>query len=256
VLSYGVLGPLRVTHAGLPVPVGAKKQRTVLALLLARANRAVGLDDLVDEVWSHDPPVSTVANVRTYAANLRRAFAACGEPDALTRSGDGYQLTVGMAACDALAFDELRRRADDERGRGDLHGCVRTLEEATALWRGPALSGVAAGANLRPYRAALDESRLAALEELAAARIEVGAFTAAVPRTATPVTTPRPAVRGGGPRRSWTTSVMPTPKRCVHGSPACPDDSSCTRGPVGPFAHPRCERRLAVNLADGHPRAR
>jgi DNA-binding winged helix-turn-helix (wHTH) protein len=108
VLSYGVLGPLRVTHAGLPVPVGAKKQRTVLALLLARANRAVGLDDLVDEVWSHDPPVSAVANVRTYAANLRRAFAACGEPDALTRSGDGYQLTVGMAACDALAFDELR----------------------------------------------------------------------------------------------------------------------------------------------------
>ena len=152
-LSYGVLGPLRVTHAGLPVPVGAKKQRTVLALLLARANRAVGLDDLVDEVWSHDPPVSAVANVRTYAANLRRAFAACGEPDALTRSGDGYQLTVGMAACDALAFDELRRRADDERGRGDLHGCVRTLEEATALWRGPALSGVAAGDDAAARRA-------------------------------------------------------------------------------------------------------
>jgi len=67
--------------------------------------------------------------------------------------------------------------------------------------RCPGESG-STGANLRPYRAALDESRLAALEELAAARIEVGAFTAAVPRTATPVTTPPPAVRGGGPRRS------------------------------------------------------
>jgi DNA-binding SARP family transcriptional activator len=183
VLTFTVLGPLRVLRDGEPVSLGAKKQRTVLALLIARANLAVGLDDLIDEVWPADPPESAVANVRTYAANLRREFAAAGEPDVLRRSGDGYQLTVGPAACDALVFDDLRQRAGEARAGGDLAGCVRMLEEAGRLWRGSALAGIAvgAGARLRAYASALDEAHLAAIEELADVRVDLGAAGAALP---------------------------------------------------------------------------
>ena len=176
-LTFTVLGPLRVLRDGEPVSLGAKKQRTVLALLIARANLAVGLDDLIDEVWPADPPESAVANVRTYAANLRREFAA----DVLRRSGDGYQLTVGPAASDALVFDDLRQRAGDARAGGDLAGCVRMLEDAGRLWRGSALAGIAVGARLRAYASALDEAHLAAIEELAEVRVDLGAAAAALP---------------------------------------------------------------------------
>ncbi|WP_239159930.1 AfsR/SARP family transcriptional regulator [Virgisporangium ochraceum] len=178
---FAVLGPLRVHLDGEPVSLGAKKQRTVLALLVARANRTVGLDDLIDEVWPDDPPESAVANVRTYAANLRRAFAAAGSPDVIVRSGDGYQLTLDPPTCDALVFDDLRQRAADARAGGDLAGSARLLEEAGRLWRGSALAGVAAGTRLRAYAAALDEAQLATVEELAEVRVDLGAAAAALP---------------------------------------------------------------------------
>ena len=180
-LTFTVLGPLRVLRDGEPVSPGAKKQRTVLALLIARSNRAVSLDDLIDEVWPDDPPESAVANVRTYAANLRREFAAVGAPDTIVRSGDGYQLTLGPAACDALVFEDLRQRAGAARAGGDLAGCARLLEEAGRLWRGSALGGVAAGPRLKAWAAALDAAQLAAVEELAEVRVDLGAAATALP---------------------------------------------------------------------------
>src|SRR5687767_7314507 len=96
-----VLGPLRVRcHDGTLVQLGTPKQRHVCALLLLRAGRLVTVDELVDELWPGRPPASSIANIRTYAARLRRAFAnrPCGvriEP-----RGSGYALHV-----DAESYD-------------------------------------------------------------------------------------------------------------------------------------------------------
>ena len=45
---FGVLGPLQMSVGGREVPLGAAKQRAVLALLLINRNRPVAIDSLID----------------------------------------------------------------------------------------------------------------------------------------------------------------------------------------------------------------
>ena len=42
-LNFGVLGPLQLSVDGTPVPLGAPKQRAVLAMLVINRNRPVGV---------------------------------------------------------------------------------------------------------------------------------------------------------------------------------------------------------------------
>ena len=49
-VEFRVLGPLEVRVDGRSVPLGAAKQRLVLAALLADANAVVSVDRLVDIV--------------------------------------------------------------------------------------------------------------------------------------------------------------------------------------------------------------
>ena len=55
-LGFGVLGPLEMTVGGTPVPVGAAKQRAVLAMLLMNRNSPVGVERLITGVWEGWPP--------------------------------------------------------------------------------------------------------------------------------------------------------------------------------------------------------
>ncbi|MFI7574419.1 winged helix-turn-helix domain-containing protein [Micromonospora sp. NPDC049497] len=74
-MEVRLLGPLELlTTVDSPLAIGTPKQRLVLAMLATDAGRLVTIDQLVDELWPVDPPASAVANVRTYAANLRRLF--------------------------------------------------------------------------------------------------------------------------------------------------------------------------------------
>ena len=50
-LQYGVLGPLRVTRSGTPLPLGGPQQRAVLALLLVDADKVVSVSQLADALW-------------------------------------------------------------------------------------------------------------------------------------------------------------------------------------------------------------
>lgn len=74
VLNVRVLGALEVRANGEAVPLGSRKQQTVLAMLVLHPSRVVGMDELIDELWPEAPPASAVANARMYAANLRRLF--------------------------------------------------------------------------------------------------------------------------------------------------------------------------------------
>jgi DNA-binding SARP family transcriptional activator len=72
VLKVRVLGPLEIRANGVALPLGTRKQQTLLAMLAIQTGRIVGLDELIDELWPSEPPASAVANTRAYAANLRR----------------------------------------------------------------------------------------------------------------------------------------------------------------------------------------
>ena len=47
---FHILGPLEVVRSGCVVPLGGRRQRAVLALLLLEANRVVSFDRLAEDV--------------------------------------------------------------------------------------------------------------------------------------------------------------------------------------------------------------
>jgi DNA-binding SARP family transcriptional activator len=176
-----VLGQLEIGSGDLALPLGTPKQRTVLALLLARNGQYVSVDELVDEAWSEEPPTSAGANIRTYAANLRRLFTArAGERLVLVRRGAGYVLRLVDATLDASRFAQLVRQGRAAVAQGEPEPAVRRFEEAARLWRGRALEDVPLGWRLSAWRASLEEQRTGAAEECAEAYLSLGRCTEAI----------------------------------------------------------------------------
>ncbi|ONI74422.1 AfsR family transcriptional regulator [Kribbella sp. ALI-6-A] len=153
-MRFGVLGPVTAwTDSGEPVTVPGLKVRALLADLLLHEGRPVPADRLLDDLWGDDLPGNPSGTLSAKVSQLRRAFEDA-EPGsrALVMSGPaGYSLKVDSATYDALQFAEYL-----EQGR---------LEEALALWRGPAYADFADEAFTETTVARLNEQRLAAQEE-------------------------------------------------------------------------------------------
>jgi tetratricopeptide (TPR) repeat protein len=121
-LSVRVLGPLEVTCDGEPVPLGSRRQRTLLAALLCRPNAVVPADVLRDAVW---PSTGTVNNLQVYVHRLRRTLR---DPARIEYRAPGYVLWIGRGELDATRFEDLA-----EQGH---------LREALSLWHGDAFAGL------------------------------------------------------------------------------------------------------------------
>src|SRR6476661_524454 len=75
IMRYRVLGPLEVSGTdGRPVDVGGAKPRALLTLLLADANRVVGIDRIVAALWGDDPPPTVTGTLQAYVSHLRRVL--------------------------------------------------------------------------------------------------------------------------------------------------------------------------------------
>lgn len=194
-MRYGVLGPLEVRAAdGERVPVPGTKVRALLALLLAAEGRTVHDDTLTEALWGASLPADPANSLQTKVSQLRRALDR-GTPGAgaqLVRRAPGYALRSGpvsgsgdgsgdgsgsrSASVDVDAFRALTARAREARAREARGAAERAAlyGEALALWRGAAYEGVAEEVAVRASAARLEEERLAALEEWAAARLDLG----------------------------------------------------------------------------------
>lgn len=152
-MRFGVLGPVAAwTDSGEPVTVPGLKVRALLADLLLHEGRPVPADRLLDDLWGDDLPGNPSGTLSAKVSQLRRAFEDA-EPGsrALVMSGPaGYSLKVDSATYDALQFTAYL-----EQGR---------LEEALALWRGPAYADFADEGFVSATVARLSELRLGAQE--------------------------------------------------------------------------------------------
>src|SRR5256885_266012 len=84
-----VLGELEIRSGDLVLPLGTPKQRTVLALLLARTGQFVSVDELVDEVRSKEPVPSRNAPTPTCRwAGSPRPSPCCARTWRPTRRGN------------------------------------------------------------------------------------------------------------------------------------------------------------------------
>src|SRR3712207_5695702 len=140
-MEFRVLGPLEVSDNGRSVDLGGPTQRALLAILVLHANEVVSVDRLVDELWGDGPPGTGVKTLQAHVSRLRRALNGTGEDRVETR-GHGYMLHVRDGELDADRFRDLLEEARGRLADGDADGAATTLEEALAIWRGPALAGL------------------------------------------------------------------------------------------------------------------
>jgi predicted ATPase/DNA-binding SARP family transcriptional activator len=164
VVRFGVLGPLAVWVDGRSVHVAEAKVRALLADLLAHDGGPVSADRLVEDLWGERAGRNPVGTLQARVSQLRRAL---GGPSSITLGPGGYRL----AACDS---DAVRFRALVERRSPDPATRAAELEQALALWRGPAYADFPDADFARAAAASLEETRLAALEEQAEVRLELG----------------------------------------------------------------------------------
>src|SRR5689334_12337377 len=71
-LELRVLGEVTATRFGEPLPLGGRKQRAVLAMLVLNLQRVIPVAMIADAVWDDDPPDAYKSVLQVYVSGLRR----------------------------------------------------------------------------------------------------------------------------------------------------------------------------------------
>jgi DNA-binding SARP family transcriptional activator/DNA-binding beta-propeller fold protein YncE len=170
-MQFRILGPLEVAADGRLLEIGAGGRRSVLLLLLLHAGEVVTNDRLIDELYGDHPPPTATKVVQGQISQLRRVLPA----GTIETAGPGYVLHA-----DGSDREEFERRLAAARELPPREA-ERALQDALALWRGPALADVRYESWAQSEITRLEELRQVAIEERLAATIELGGHARAVP---------------------------------------------------------------------------
>ncbi|MCB5181584.1 AfsR/SARP family transcriptional regulator [Streptomyces antimicrobicus] len=137
-MRYLILG---VTEArdrdGGVVAVGGARLRALLTALALRGGRPATVAELVADVWGGgEPPRDAPAALQALVSRLRRTL---GGKDTVRAEVAGYRLDATEDDIDLYVFRRLARRGAQELA-AHPEAAARTLRQALALWRGPALA--------------------------------------------------------------------------------------------------------------------
>jgi len=145
-MDFRILGPLEVSSGGETLELGGQKQRALLAMLLLNANRVVAQDRLMEALWEEEPPDTAQKALQVYVSRLRKVLGR----ERLVTKPPGYLVRV---EADELDLTRFQRLLGEER-----------LDEALALWRGPALADFSYQRFAHTEIARLEELHVACLE--------------------------------------------------------------------------------------------
>ena len=169
-MDVRILGPVEVVVDGTTVALGAAKLRALLAVLVLHRDQVVSVDALAEALWGEEVPDSWAVTLQGYVSQVRKLLGA----GAITTRARGYMLAAGPQASDAGRFDALVSAGRTARGEGRPDEAAELLEQALALWRGPALGEFADLPFAHAEAARLEELRLVATEELVEAQLARG----------------------------------------------------------------------------------
>ena len=162
---FRLLGPLRVECDGAEVAVGTPQTRTVLALLVWRANEVVPVGRMSDELWGDTPPTSAKVQLHGIISRLRRLLG----KERIATAATGYLLHATAAELDVELVRQDLAAARGLIADGDVALGDAQLRKALGRWRGPADPLLT-----EPVTDQLEELRMTALEERVDAELLLG----------------------------------------------------------------------------------
>ncbi len=177
-MRFGILGPLQVIgDDGCELALGGRMPRTVLAILLLRANEVVSSDRLVEDLWAGAPPASAAKGLHVHVSRLRRALAA-GHLDPvgerLVTAAGGYLLRIAPDELDVQRCEWLIGEGRSLLAAGRPDQALAALSGAVELWRGDVLADFQYDVFAQAEIARLGELRAALLEERIAVEMLLG----------------------------------------------------------------------------------
>ncbi|GAA2899702.1 hypothetical protein Acy02nite_60920 [Actinoplanes cyaneus] len=185
-LRFTLLGPLRVHHGNTEITVAGGHQRTLLALLLARAGKPVGIPEIVNLLWDGEEVPDTAVNmVHRYVGLLRRAL----QPGLAARDGGrwllseagGYRMAVSPQSLDLLDFRARVQQAHRLTGKGDDRAALHLYVDALALWTGRCAAGAGLAVTAHPDVVAIERELVAVTRDAATTALRHGDVTRVLP---------------------------------------------------------------------------
>jgi DNA-binding SARP family transcriptional activator len=173
-VAFGLLGPLTVRRDNQVIPISFGNQRVVLAVLLARANYIVPIEELADMIWSGQPPRTARVTVQNYVKRLRQTLGREESPAPIRTLPDGYVVDASPGDLDLIQFHQTCAAGLEFVRRQDWDQAVRRLSLALSLWRGQPFADISCEALVLREAPALETLRSQALTARIEADLHVG----------------------------------------------------------------------------------
>ncbi|MFD3482075.1 BTAD domain-containing putative transcriptional regulator [Streptomyces sp. NPDC058665] len=177
-VRYRLLGPTRALRPdGIPYAVGGPRLRALLTVLALRPGRTVPAATLVEEVWDGEAPADAAGALQALVSRLRRVLGA----GAVVSDTGGYRLRAAPEDVDLYRFERLTAEGTKALDAGSPERAAELLDEALALWHGPALSDLP---DRRAESARWEARRLGARRARLTAALAIGRAEEALPELA------------------------------------------------------------------------
>ena len=137
-VQFRILGSVGVAVDGVPLPIGAPRQRALLALLLLDANRPLHPHSLIDGIWGDAIPQHPDAALQIVVSRLRTSMGVVS--DRLTSEPGGYRIDVADDELDLLVARRNIPRSQALWDENDFTGAAEAADAALSCWDGEALA--------------------------------------------------------------------------------------------------------------------
>jgi DNA-binding SARP family transcriptional activator len=168
-----LLGPVGVSIDGADVAAGGPRQRVALVLLALHAGTVVSDDALAEAIWGDDVLDRSKGTLQVYISNLRKVLAPGGDV-VIERRDPGYVLRKEMIDLDRDRFTNALDAGASALRSGDFQNAVTRFERGLAEHQGTLAADLPDVNAFDIARGRVEEQRLAALEDLIEAKLQLG----------------------------------------------------------------------------------
>ena len=162
-----LLGPVDVCVGEACRPVSGLRRKAVIAVLALHRGEVASTDRLADVLWGDEPPATARNTLQRHVSHLRGVL---GSPAAIVARPPGYLLDPAVVDTDVAVAERLIRDGATIADRAH----ERQLDEALALWRGPALADLDGMPWLLEQAEYLQRLHLQGVRALARTRLALG----------------------------------------------------------------------------------